>query len=802
MALPAPGRSATGEVLPARPRRPQHHARGALRVRQGGRPGTRRDQQTGATKIVGCAKTPQSFQRLALVGAQGVRRSRSRRRRRGARLGRRKAGPSQPDPGQRADSRGEAGLRFLRGGQKRRVAHPHRASSTGGGEIAPQQHVPTGGDLDGLFTGSDQHAVTGPPAHHSTVRCGAHASPQNGDRAGPVRLAVRYAALSPVRVPVDALVAVRRPDSGGHGLPGDAALHPPRPGRPQRPAGLQGDCEARRLRSHERPEPGRRPLRHVRAQAHPFRLVRPGKSPRGLFLAFLRRVDVRRHPLGDVHLLRRALARSLGKTGKRASARPFRIRLDRPALSQILWRVEREGERLEKPPDSPREMYAIMRKCWACNPSDRPNFAQLATMVTEAKPAEVRAAREFAEARKLALAPGDIVTLVEHGLELSEWRGQNQRTLSVGWFPPGVVVPPVPAPSGEPAPDPVSDFISAPMRGSLHHAAHGDVRPDRSWGTPDNLEESVDKTPGREDVQSFCEELTPSSYVCRSSGGFRQATTREKEPSNLQKMSGFSRSLESVLSGRQCPGPPSASRGRAYPVVARSVVVQQDPRRFSEASLLPPPRPPPPHLKRSNWKPQRRPATVPPPQPPGGANLVKMSHLARSTPQLDEPADARERLREREIPPPPPLPPAHLTRDALISQVMDAVHGVTIEEARAALQRNDWNPPRAEQQLKASARKRRDFWGQFSQTPKRDEGPRRSVFDGAFVGTIFRKRPSVKVSLTAASLQLEQLYSLSLCSKEDCLRILARYQWNLQLASRYLIRWSRDDRSASAERRV
>nr|XP_061810960.1 activated CDC42 kinase 1-like [Nerophis lumbriciformis] len=389
---------------------------------------------------------------------------------------------------------------------------------------------------------------------------------------------------------------------------------------------------------------------------------------------------------------------------------------------QILWRVEREGERLEKPPDSPREMYAIMRKCWACNPSDRPNFAQLATMVTEAKPAEVRAAREFAEARKLALAPGDIVTLVEHGLELSEWRGQNQRTLSVGWFPPGVVVPPVPAPSGEPAPDPVSDFISAPMRGSLHHAAHGDVRPDRSWGTPDNLEDS---------------------------GGFRQATTREKEPSNLQKMSGFSRSLESVLSGRQCPGPPSASRGRAYPVVARSVVVQQDPRRFSEASLLPPPRPPPPHLKRSNWKPQRRPATVPPPQPPGGANLVKMSHLARSTPQLDEPADARERLREREIPPPPPLPPAHLTRDALISQVMDAVHGVTIEEARAALQRNDWNPPRAEQQLK-----------------------------------------------------LEQLYSLSLCSKEDCLRILARYQWNLQLASRYLIRWSRDDRSASAERRV
>lgn len=33
-------------------------------------------------------------------------------------------------------------------------------------------------------------------------------------------------------------------------------------------------------------------------------------------------------------------------------------------------------------------------------------------------------------------------------------------------------------------------------------------------------------------------------------------------------------------------------------------------------------------------------------------------------------------------------------------QVMEAVHGVTIEEVESALQRNDWNPVRAEQQLK------------------------------------------------------------------------------------------------------
>ncbi|XP_061620521.1 non-receptor tyrosine-protein kinase TNK1 [Phyllopteryx taeniolatus] len=398
---------------------------------------------------------------------------------------------------------------------------------------------------------------------------------------------------------------------------------------------------------------------------------------------------------------------------------------------QILWRVEREGERLEKPPDSPQELYAVMRKCWACNPAERPNFAQLIALVTEAKPMEVQSAREFAEPRKLALAPGDLVTVVEHGLELSEWRGQNQRTLSVGWFPPSVIVPPPPGAAA--VANPVPDLISAPVKGSLHHAAHGDIHPDRCWGSPENLDEN---------------------------GCWRQASTRETEASNLFQMSGISRSLESVLSGHPSRAAPQG-RAAAPGMVARSVVVQQDQRRLSEASVLPPPRPPPPNLKRSNRKPQRRPTMHPipgfpwppsppaprttpqqPPPPPGDANLTKMSQLARSTPQLDKPGDGRERPREREKP-----SPVHFARDSLISQVMDAVHGVTLEEAHGALQRNEWNPLRAEQQLK-----------------------------------------------------LEQLYSLSLCSREDCLRILTRYQWNLQLASRYLIRWSRDDRPASGER--
>ncbi|KAM6908938.1 non-receptor tyrosine-protein kinase TNK1 [Xenentodon cancila] len=425
---------------------------------------------------------------------------------------------------------------------------------------------------------------------------------------------------------------------------------------------------------------------------------------------------------------------------------------------QILWRVEREGERLDKPPDCPQELYAVMRKCWACYPTERPSFAQLITMVSEAKPMEVHAARDFAESRKLPLMANDPVTVIDHGLELSEWRGQNQRTLVVGWFPATLAVPACSPSSAGSNPAANQLFISAPLKGSIHHTGHGDVKPDLSWGAPEGLD---------------------------NGGGLRPGPGRERDRSNLQEMAGMSRSLESVLGGHWSQSQTVGAfrqdqQGRLMPPVmaARSVVMQQDPRRFSEASIIPPPRPPLPNLKRLNIKAQKPKTTIyptpsttwpqqmvhsPPPQTQlqlapqavGSSNLAKMAQIARSTPQLNE--ESRERdlrgVREREK-----HPHVQNTRDGLVAQVMEAVHGATIEEVQHALQRNDWNPVRAEQQLK-----------------------------------------------------LEQLYSLSLCSREDCMKILSRYQWNLQLASRHLIRSYRDDRPVlgekerpqiSAERRV
>lgn len=164
--------------------------------------------------------------------------------------------------------------------------------------------------------------------------------------------------------------------------------------------------------------------------------------------------------------------------------------------------------------------------------------------------------------------------------------------------------------------------------------------------------------------------------------------------------SGISRSLESVVNGHR---PRSQTvgvvrvdqQGRLVPplAAAHSVVMLQDPRRFSEASIVPPPRPPPPNLKRFNQKSSQRrtPAlhvpTWPPPAVPApavqtqpqqqqqpqqgaaGSNLTKMAHITRSTPQLDDPIDSRERERERER----GRDHVQSNKDNLISQVRDGV---------------------------------------------------------------------------------------------------------------------------------
>ncbi|XP_056612967.1 non-receptor tyrosine-protein kinase TNK1 [Triplophysa dalaica] len=386
---------------------------------------------------------------------------------------------------------------------------------------------------------------------------------------------------------------------------------------------------------------------------------------------------------------------------------------------QILYSIE-HGDRLERPPDCPQEMYSVMRKCWACSPTDRPTFSQLKTIVSEAQPMEVRAVKDFTEPRKLSLQANDLVTIIEHGLDIGEWKGQNQRTLSIGWFPPSLAAPSLTAV----CPVPSTSVISPPVRGSLHHSGHGDTDPARSWGTPERINDN---------------------------GNWGIPSTRVKTSSNLKKMSGMSKSLESVLGGAQDKDIGNVSQS------GQRRQLPPDPRRFSDAVVNPPPRPPPPNLKRIKpWMIHDRRtinplagAWTPPPhhlqqqfqqQPQqqcfGSNNLARMAHLAKSSPQLDDDLQKeKERDKEREREKGQERYTPQVNKMAAITQLQDAVHGVTIDEVQKALHRNDWNPTRAEQQLK-----------------------------------------------------IDQLFYMNQCSREECQKILSRYNWDLQHAGRCLIR--------------
>ncbi|MGH0176768.1 UNVERIFIED_CONTAM: hypothetical protein FKN15_073677 [Acipenser sinensis] len=111
---------------------------------------------------------------------------------------------------------------------------------------------------------------------------------------------------------------------------------------------------------------------------------------------------------------------------------------------------------------------------------------------------------------------------------------------------------------------------------------------------------------------------------------------------------------------------------------------------------------------------------------PHPSNLVAMAPLARSTPQILDGMEQKHR---------PPPATANDSRKSAILQVQEAVHGVTLEECRDALRIHNGDPLRAAQYLKT-----------------------------------------------------EHLYHMGRRSREDCQRILVRFQWNLHAASRYMMR--------------
>ncbi|XP_052847992.1 activated Cdc42 kinase Ack [Drosophila gunungcola] len=103
--------------------------------------------------------------------------------------------------------------------------------------------------------------------------------------------------------------------------------------------------------------------------------------------------------------------------------------------SQILRKIDREGERLHQPDACPPDVYAMMLQCWDKTPAERPTFAALKEYLASMSPPVMRACRSHHESKGLQIEPGDTIAIIDGRHELKLIKGQNQRTFDIGIFP-------------------------------------------------------------------------------------------------------------------------------------------------------------------------------------------------------------------------------------------------------------------------------------------------------------------------------------------------------------------------------
>ena len=157
--------------------------------------------------------------------------------------------------------------------------------------------------------------------------------------------------------------------------------------------------------------------------------------------------------------------------------------------SQILKKIDRDGERLHHPPACPPDIYQLMLQCWASMPTDRPTFEALKDFLAETVPVIVKAKETYVEEGKLAIEAGDKIYIIEGRSEHLVWKGQNQRSYDVGYFPRKIV---------EDASGRRSKDISRPLKNSFIHTGHGSHH-GKTWGTPESIDELYLRNPVQPD---------------------------------------------------------------------------------------------------------------------------------------------------------------------------------------------------------------------------------------------------------------------------------------------------------------
>nr|CAH7760487.1 unnamed protein product [Callosobruchus chinensis] len=173
--------------------------------------------------------------------------------------------------------------------------------------------------------------------------------------------------------------------------------------------------------------------------------------------------------------------------------------------SEILRKIEKEGERLAHPDACPPAIYSILLQCWSRNPQDRPTFAALKEFFRRNVTPVMKALGRQDEPSKLKVNEGDEIAIIDGSAELYWWKGQHQKTFEIGLFPRCLVDPMRPK---------QPEDISKPLQNSFIHAGHGSAFGE-SWGSPSHIDEMYLRNPMEPpDVLGMQRLPQPSPQLC------------------------------------------------------------------------------------------------------------------------------------------------------------------------------------------------------------------------------------------------------------------------------------------------
>ncbi|KAK9502014.1 hypothetical protein O3M35_012626 [Rhynocoris fuscipes] len=152
--------------------------------------------------------------------------------------------------------------------------------------------------------------------------------------------------------------------------------------------------------------------------------------------------------------------------------------------TQILVKIDRDGERLPRPDACPPKLYNLMLQCWDKDPAKRPSFAEIHALMNSETPSIVKSGSDGPSHGAVApgeicdAMPGDSLVIIEAHSELYWCKVQNLRTYRIGYYPRHCVV------GGKIG----SGDISLPLDNSFIHTGHGSVGGGESWGSPSAID--------------------------------------------------------------------------------------------------------------------------------------------------------------------------------------------------------------------------------------------------------------------------------------------------------------------------